>query len=353
MDEQRLRDRIDRYDFRALDPHLHFGTASDRYAGWIGQIYPPELANHTKSRTRRLGGKKYEERTLPVASVEHYFEHFETLEIDFTFYRPLLEGDGEPSQNLHVLREYADHAPEGARFLLKAPEIFFAPTLRRRVEGKVRYVENEDYLDLDAYLHRFHEPAANMLGDRLAGVIFQQAYRRVQDSPPPAGNVEQLERFFGPIETEIPLHIELRSEHLLQPVYFDWLQERGLGHVFSHWTWLPMIREQWRKSGQRLTERHGHVVTRLLTLRDMKYADAYAKAYPFEKAVPELAETKQAHDMILDVTALAFQAMRQEKQLHIIGNNRAYGNSPDLCRAIAHRITDELVRQSESFSGSA
>ena len=88
---------LDRYDFRDLHPRLRFGTASDRYAGWIGQIYPEESASAVKSRTRRLGGRTFTERQLPVASVRHYFEHFDVLELDFTFYRPLLEEDGEPS----------------------------------------------------------------------------------------------------------------------------------------------------------------------------------------------------------------------------------------------------------------
>jgi uncharacterized protein YecE (DUF72 family) len=40
---------------------------------------------------------------MPVDSVGEYFEHFPVLEIDFTFYRPLLDQDNDPTQNFQVL----------------------------------------------------------------------------------------------------------------------------------------------------------------------------------------------------------------------------------------------------------
>ena len=33
---------VDAFDFRRVHPSLRFGTASDRYAGWLGQVYPRE-----------------------------------------------------------------------------------------------------------------------------------------------------------------------------------------------------------------------------------------------------------------------------------------------------------------------
>jgi uncharacterized protein YecE (DUF72 family) len=338
-----VRDQVDRYEFHEVHPNVRFGTASDRYAGWIGQIYPEETyATKISSRKRKLGGEQYEERRVPVDSVRDYFEHFGCLEIDFTFYRPLLEADGEPSNNYGVLEKYLDHAPDDAAFFLKAPQMYFARSLRRGGE----FVDNDDFLDLDAYLRTFHEPAHELAGDRLAGIIFQQEYQRVSDSPSPEANVEELDAFFSEIPGGAQVHLELRSEHLLEPVYFDWLQERGLGHVFSHWTWLPAIRDQWRMSGERLTADDDQVVTRLLTPRDTKYAQAYAMAYPFDEPVPEICDTEQARDMVLDVTALTYRAEAQNALLNVIANNRAWGNAPDLARTISHRILDEEDKRS-------
>ena len=338
------RSAADNYDFRTIHPNVRFGTASDRYAGWLGQIYPEATyADQLSSRSRSLGGQTFQEQKVPIESVRHYFEHFQVLEIDFTFYRPLLE-DGEPSSSYFVLSNYAEHAPEDAAFFLKAPQMFFARSLRRGGE----FVDNPDFLDADAYLDTFHEPALEILGDRLEGLIFQQEYQRVADSPESEENVRQLDDFFSALPDEPQCHIELRSSHLLTDLYFDWLDARGLGHVFSHWTWLPAIRQQWARCGERFSAADDEVVARLLTPRDMRYADAYAAAHPFDAPVPDLAETEQAHDMVLDTTALAYRAQAQSARLNVMANNRAWGNAPELARTIAHRILDEEERRQDA-----
>jgi hypothetical protein len=69
--------------FRDLRPNILIGMASDRYAGWIGQIYSE--GRYEKGITRRshkVGDKTFNEETLPVESVAEYFEHFPLLEID-------------------------------------------------------------------------------------------------------------------------------------------------------------------------------------------------------------------------------------------------------------------------------
>ena len=339
------REAADRYLFHHIHPSVRFGTASDRYAGWIGQIYPEHYEQEVKTRKRRLGGQTFEERTLPVDSVRHYFEHFGVLELDFTFYRPLREDDGEPSSNFFVVQQYLEAAPDDAPFLLKAPQQFFARTLRRTRDGKPHYEDNPDFLYVDAYVKTFHEPAVELLGDQLKGILFQQEYQRVGDSPSPQDNVAELDAFFGRLPGDAQCHLELRSEHLLQPPYFDWLADRGLGHVFSHWTWLPPIRKQWRLCGERFTAANGEVVARMLTPLNVKYAKAYAMAYPFDKPAPEIAETEQARDMVMDATALVYQAEQQNALLNLIANNRAWGNSPDLQRTIAHRVLDFAERR--------
>ena len=336
------REQAARYDFRKTGPCLRLGTASDRYAAWIGQIYPERWRSDIQTRKKRVRGTSFEERQLPIASVVDYFEHFTVLEIDFTYYRPLLEDDGEPGSNYFVLQTYAEHAPDGARFLLKAPQAYAARTLRRSGKGGPRYEPNPTYLDADAYVRRFVEPAADLLGDRLRGVIFEQEYTRVAESPDPEAFVANLDGFFraaadGPV---VPTHLEVRSPHLLVPAYVDWLEARGLGFVFSHWQYLPSIKEQWERVAGRFTAASGDVVLRLLNPRGTSYAEAFAAAYPFEGPVEALAGTPQARQMVDETTALAYRAIEADRTLHVIANNRAWGNSPDLAAAVAARFLD-------------
>lgn len=340
------RERIDAFDFRELHEGLRFGTASDRYAGWLGQIYPEHYADRLSSRPRRLEGQTFTERTLPVESAADYFEHFEVLELDFTFYRPLLEPDGAPSNNHFVLERYAEHAPPDAGFFLKAPQEVTARTLRGGRDGAPAYSANPTYLDADVFVRRFLEPAAAILGKRLRGIVFEQEYQRVSESPSPEDNLAELDGFFAQVPAGVQIHLELRSAHLLTEPYFAWLETRGLGFVFSHWTWLPPLREQWKRCGGRFTARDGQVVTRLLTPLGMPYARAYAQAHPFDKPLPAITESNAGRSMVLDVAALAYQAFGSNRILNIIVNNRAWGNAPALAQAIAHRILDEEARRS-------
>ena len=99
----------DFYFFRDAHPNLRLGTASDRYAGWIGQIY-----------TR-----------------------------DYLF--------------------------------LKVPQVIFARTLWQG--GK--QVENKNYLNPEMFINRFYDPANAILGDDIAGFVFEQEYHRKTERIPP------------------------------------------------------------------------------------------------------------------------------------------------------------------------
>ena len=124
---------LSKFRIRDLHPNVFIGMASDRYAGWIGQIYSEDrYKGQITRRTHTVGGKAFIEEVLPGESVEEYFEHFPVLEIDYTFYRLLLEKDGKPTQNYHVLRKYRGQMKEGDSVILKVPQVIFA----RRLGGE-------------------------------------------------------------------------------------------------------------------------------------------------------------------------------------------------------------------------
>jgi uncharacterized protein YecE (DUF72 family) len=320
------------YHFRHLFPNVRFGTASDRYAGWIGQIYPEDYAKRVASRSKTLGGRRFTERTVPIDSAKDYFEHFEVLEVDFSFYSPLLEPDGNPSRTYLTLESYADAAPAHARFVLKAPQAYSARTLRRGPG----YVDNEEYLDTDGYADRFLEPAVDLLGDRLDGVLFEQEYGRERDGPPPAVFAAELDEFFAHVPGGPPTHLEIRSPHLHTPEFYEMLDRRGLGHALSHWTWLPPLRKQLAVAGGFHPAGPGRdVLVRLLTPLNVRYADAYAMTHPFDSVVPEVADTAGARMMVSDTVRIALKAAAENIRITVLANNRAWGNAPALTRTVA------------------
>ena len=118
------RDKVNpnEYLFRGVHSNILFGMASDRYTGWMGEIYSADrYANRITERKHTVGGKAFTERVLPVESVREYFEHFPVLEIDYTFYRLLLDDKGNPTQNDHVLSEYKRYLKDGDFSFSKSP----------------------------------------------------------------------------------------------------------------------------------------------------------------------------------------------------------------------------------------
>jgi uncharacterized protein YecE (DUF72 family) len=320
--------------FRELPQNILIGTASDRYAGWIGQIYSE--GRYEKGITRRshkVGDKTFNEETLPVESVAEYFAHFPLLEIDYTFYRPLLESNGNPTQNFHVLKSYRQHMQERDFVLLKAPQIVIARKLKRGAA----FVENENYLNTDIFTRQFYKPAIEILGPCLNGIIFEQEYHIKNDRIPISKLAQDLDEFFSKIPKDTRYHIELRTEAYLTDPVLDVLKKHGVGVVFSHWTWLPSLRKQFAKVRAEFFNSGSQVVIRLITPLRMSYEESYAKAFPFDKMVSGMLDP----EMIEDTAKIVNEAIKDKVQVNLIINNRAGGNAPLIAEKIADRLHKE------------
>lgn len=320
-----------KYYFRDLHPDIYLGTTSDRYAGWIGQIYSKErYAGRINRRPKVVGGKAYIEEVLPVDSVEEYFQHFRVLEIDYTFYRLLTEKDETPTQNYHLLRHYRRHIQDKDAIILKVPQIVFAQKLRRGTE----YIPNEAYLNPEIFTRQFYAPALEVLGKSLTGFIFEQEYQRNQDRLPEKEMVRSLEAFFEAIPKDHRYHTEIRTESLLTPSFFKVLEKHGVGQVLSHWTWLPPLRRQFAKTGNRILNSGRVLVVRLVTPIDIRYEVAYEKAHPFDKMVEGMLQPK----MIEETAQLMHQGIEKGVKVMVLVNNRTGGNAPLIAQAIAEKF---------------
>jgi uncharacterized protein YecE (DUF72 family) len=320
------------YQFRDLHPNILMGTASDRYAGWLGQIYSPErYGNRISTRSKSIAGRTLTEETLPVESVEEYFHHFSVLELDFTFYRLLLDRDMKPTPNYHVLRTYAKHLGGDDRLILKVPQIIFAQKLGRGG----RFIENPDYLNAGLFTRQFYKPASDLLGDHINGFLFEQEYQRKQDRATADAYAAGLVEFFQKIPQDSRYHIEVRTDSLLSPPYFNVLQEFGIGQVLSHWTWLPPLRKQFAKSSKAFSNASRQCVIRLMTPRGMRYEEAYVKAFPFDRLIDGM----MSPDMVQDTVDIMQAAIEQNVGANVVINNRAAGNAPLTAQKIAQEFS--------------
>lgn len=322
---------IDSFRFRGLHPLVLIGTASDRYAGWMGTIYSPQrYANRITRRSHRVGNKSFVEEVLPVDSVEEFFQHFSVLEIDYTFYHMLLQPDGNPSQTYHVLKNYYSYLHEGDRLLLKVPQTITA----RKMRHGLQYKHNPSYLNPALFTDLFYKPANDLLGATLSGFIFEQEYQRQQDRLPSEAVAAALDNFFAAIPSDSRYHVELRTSEYLTPALFNVFERHGIGQVLSHWTWLPSLQQQFRQAGRRFFNRKKESIIRLLTPRGVRYEHAYAMAHPFAAVI----EGMMQPSMIEETASIAHECAQQGIVVQIIINNRAGGNAPLLAQYLARQF---------------
>lgn len=317
--------------FRDLHPGVSMGTASDRYRGWIGQIYSENsYRNRITTRSKGVGGKTFKEEVLPVESVTDYFQHFSVLEIDYTFYGLLLDKNDKTTPTYQVLRNYLRYLKAGDALILKVPQVISAQRLRR----KGQFVENPDYLNPELFAAQFYEPALKLLGPHLRGLVFEQEYQSKKDRPDPKSFVGKLSDFFKAIPSNDFYHLEIRTDSLLTGGYFKMLQDTGLGQVLSHWTWLPPLSVQFAKAGRRFFNGGGHCIIRLMTPHRVRYEDAYKMAYPFDKLVDGMLDLR----MIEDAAVIMRDAIGQGFHANVLSNNRAGGNAPLIAQKVADRF---------------
>ncbi len=313
------------YFFRNIHPHVRLGTASDRYAGWIGQIYTPGKYEIT-TRSHKIKNKSFQEEILPIESVAEYFEHFSVLEIDFTFYRLLLDNNLEPTSNYNLLKSYQKYLKEKDYVILKVPQIIFAKYLWQ--SGK--QVENKNYLNSEMFINQFYDPANAILNKNIAGFVFEQEYHRKAGRIPPKQYVGELDNFFKALPKDNRYHIETRSDYYHTSQYFDMLSDRGVGHVLSHWTWLPPLWKQFTKAKKSFYNSGKQSIIRLLTPLRMSYEDSYIKTFPFNKPVDEINDP----EMVNETMEIIKEAGKSGVTTNVILNNRVNGNAPTLAREI-------------------
>jgi len=129
-------------------------------------------------------------------------------------------------------------------------------------------------------------------------------------------------------------HIETRTIYYHIKPYFELLEKHGVGHVLSHWTWLPPLRKQFIKAGKRFYNSGKQCIVRLLTPLRVRYQDSYSQAHPFDKLVDGIMNP----EMISETVDIMRVGIREGVGVNVILNNRAGGNAPLIARDLADKF---------------
>jgi len=73
------------------------------------------------------------------------------------------------------------------------------------------------------------------------------------------------------------------------------------------------------------------MVIRSINPLRISYEESYAKAFPFDKMVPDML----IQEMIEDKAKIVSEAIKDKVQVNLIINNRAGGNAPLIAQKIA------------------
>jgi len=177
-------------------PNLHLGTSSWSSEDWLGVFYP--------------------EGTSPGDFITEYAKHFDTVEIDATFYRV-------PSASM--VENWNRRTPGGFTFAAKVPRII--------THDKVMQ-------DCDAELKEFLS-AMDLLGEKLGPLLFQFPYFNKQAFPRPEDFLARLAPFLEKLPSGYSFALEVRNKNWIGERFLDVLRKRKVALTLIDHPWMTPV----------------------------------------------------------------------------------------------------------------
>ena len=308
---------------RRLPPGVFLGTSSWSFPGWEGLVY----------------GGRFTEAQLARFGLPAYAAHpvLRTVGIDRGFYQPLTP---------EAYRRYAHQAPENFRFLVKAPALLTAATLRAGDGASAS--ANQHFLDPTAARELFIEPALQGLGAKCGPLLFQfSPLPRAWFGSAGAAHalIEKMDAFFSalPRETkdQTPIYaVELRDAELLTPRFVRMLRSTGTRLCLGVHARMPEVTRQataLRKLDAEETEGTewnlaGPLVVRWNLQAGLRYDDAKNRYAPFDRIIDPDIVTRGTLAHLIHV------AVRCAQPAFVIVNNKAEGSAPLSCIELARAV---------------
>jgi uncharacterized protein YecE (DUF72 family) len=184
---------------------LRLGTCSWSTKDWVGSVYT--------------------QGTKPAEYIREYATHFDTVEIDSTFYavprRSTIEG-------------WRDRTPESFVFAAKAPQVITHEKLMKNCER-----DATEFLD-----------AMSLLGDRLGPIVFQFPYYAKRRGVTVDEFVSRLDPFLGQLpKDQFRFVVEVRNK--------TWYSRQLLDVLGNHGVTLAFIEHPWMWRSDQLHKREG------------------------------------------------------------------------------------------------
>lgn len=276
---------------------VRFGTATWNYPGWRGIVYPAHMPEKMRSADRL---RLYAESGM-----------FETVEADFSFYRP---------QSAREWKRYGDMLPRGFPVVSKVWEDITTETFPKiERQGERAGEANPNYLSVEAFVKFVLNPAQQGFADNLGPFVFELRKEWRPTAEKRRRFTDGLDRFLGALPKGPRYAVELRTKDYLTPEYVAMLRGHGASHVLNWWTFMPPLSSQLAVPG---VSESDFLLARVLVAPGRKYADAVKLFSPYDTIREEHPE------MRTDAVKIARFAKEANRDLFLIVNNRAEGSAP-------------------------
>jgi len=159
----------------------------------------------------------------------HYASHFDTVEIDATFYRTPTE---------RMVDGWRDKTPPGFLFAAKVPQV----------------ITHEKILENCGDDFGLFLKVMGRLGDKLGPLLFQFRYFKKAEFPDPKPFIDLLERFLPALPREMRFAVEVRNKSFVTPALLNLLRQHRVALAFIDHPWFFGIDEILKKGNVLTTD---------------------------------------------------------------------------------------------------
>lgn len=271
---------------------VRFGTSSFSSKDWVGPFYPRGLE--------------------PGAFLTYYARHFDTVEIDATYY-------AVPKPRL--VDGWAAKTPADFRISCKLPRAIVHGGHGPRPDAAQVLVPDAVYDVRDEFLE-----VIARLGEKLDTILIQFPYFNRQVFPSAGPFLERLDRFLGDLPKEgYRFAVEIRNKAWLTERYRDMLARHAVAMVLVDQAWMP----------------HGDEVAKRFDV--MTGDTTYVRLLGDRKAIEAITETWD--EEVLDHegsmrrwAALIADQVGQGRRTLVYVNNHYAGHAPATVRRLREYI---------------
>ncbi len=177
---------------------VRVGTSAFTAKGWEETFYPVGL-----------GAPNY---------LAYYAEHFDTVEVDSTFYR---------TPSLQTVRKWYAQTPAQFRFAVKVPQVI---------------THEKCLLDCEAEFGRFVD-TMDALGEKLAAMLLQFPYFNKKMFPKPEAFLDRLSGFLPRMPKGKRFALEIRNKNWVTQEFLDLLREHKVAFALIDHPWMSRPEE--------------------------------------------------------------------------------------------------------------